>query len=226
LLMQAQNRLFATWPQHFPLRAEIDGRFLARPPVETITQGSSRGKRLLIGTNREESAFFLGPHPQKVVAADLGNAGLAKFDEVYQHYRELYPQMTDEQRRIRAVTAEEYWVPSLRVADAHVQGGGTAFVYELDFTENSGRLAGYAYHSLDVGMVWGHPHAAAAEAELGKKMHAAWAAFIRGEMPAAEGLPAWPTYDLKTRKTMILNAESHVEEGPQAAELRLWDGIL
>jgi para-nitrobenzyl esterase len=224
-------QFISTWPQHFPLRPEIDGTLLPRLPVETIASGSTRGKRLLIGTNREESAYFIGPHPSAdPKAADLGNVGLAKFDEVYRHYKEIYPQMTDEQRRVRAVTAEEYWVPSKCVADAHVRGGGTAYVYELEFTETSGPLEGDAYHSLDVGMVWGHPHKlvgdAAAEAGLGKQMHAAWAAFIRGETPAAPGLPAWPQFAVDTRPTMILGAQSRVEQKPQEAELRLWDGVL
>jgi carboxylesterase type B len=36
---------------------------LLQAPIETIAAGSSHGKRLLIGTNRDESALFIGPHP-------------------------------------------------------------------------------------------------------------------------------------------------------------------
>ena len=102
--------------------------------------------------------------------------------------------MEDFRTRIRAVTAEEYWIPSVRVADAFVEGGGTAFMYRLDFTESSGHLSGFAYHSLDVPLVWDRPHPNTAtsneELSLGKQVHLAWAAFIRGESPAAPGLPA------------------------------------
>jgi para-nitrobenzyl esterase len=217
------------------LRAEIDGTFIPRLPIQTIASGSTRGKRLLIGTNREESAFFIGPHPAKDATANqLGNLSVARFEAVYQHYQDIYPQLNVEQRRIRAVTAEEYWVPSMRVAEAHVKGGGSAFVYEMEFTEASGKLEGDAYHSLEVGMVWDHPHTqvanAEAEASLGKQMHAAWSGFIRGEAPSAPGLPAWPPYDEATRSTMIFGAGtgagSRVENAPQAAELKLWNGVL
>jgi para-nitrobenzyl esterase len=234
-LIQAQQKFTDTWPQHFPLRAEIDGTFIPRLPIETIAGGSTRGKRLLIGTNREESALFIGPHPAKdATASQLGNMSVAKFDAVYEQYKEIYPQLSVEQRRIRALTAEEYWVPSMRVAEAHLQGGGSAYVYELEFEETSGRFKDNAYHSLDVGMVWNHPHTqvadAASEAALGKQMHTAWAAFIRGENPAAPGLPAWPPYDEQSRSTMIFgtkaSAESRVEQAPQAAELKLWNGSL
>jgi para-nitrobenzyl esterase len=202
-----------------------------RRRTETIAAGSSRGKRLLIGTNRDESALFIGPHPQKdPVAADLGNLLPDNFSKVYKKYREIYPQMTDEQLRIRAVSAEEYWVPSVRVADAHVKGGGDAWMYRLDFSETGGFLRGYAFHSLDVRLVWNRPSAlaenAAAEAQLAHQMHQTWTAFLRGETPAAPGVPAWPEYNPATRPTMIFDTQNHVEEKPQEAELRLWDGVL
>jgi para-nitrobenzyl esterase len=234
-LIQAQQEFIETWPQHFPLRAEIDGTFIPRLPVETIADGSTRGKRLLIGTNREESAIFIGPHPTKdATPIQLGNMSVAKFDAIYQQYKDIYPQLSVEQRRIRAVTAEEYWIPSIRVAEAHLKGGGSAFVYELEFEETSGKFKGNAYHSLDVGMVWDHPHKqvtnASSEAALGKQMHTAWSSFIRGEVPSAPGLPAWPQYNEQSRSTMIFgrnaDAESRVEQAPQANELKLWNEVL
>ena len=104
----------------------------------------------------------------------------------------------------------------------------------MEFEETSGRLKGNAYHSLDVGMVRNDPHRqvadAASEAALGKQMHGAWSAFIRGETPAAPGLPEWPLYNEQTRSTMIFgakdSADSRVEQAPQAAELMLWNETL
>ena len=236
LLIEAQEQLIASWPQHFPLRAEIDGKLLPKLPVDTIAAGSTRGKRLLIGTNREESAFFVGPHPgHDARAADLGNMGTAKFDEVYRRYAEVYPQLSVDERRIRAVTAEEYWVPSMRVAEAHVRAGGTAYVYEVQFAETTGRLEGDAYHSIEVPMVWSHPRQqvgnANAEAALGRQMHAAWVTFIQGHAPTAESLPTWPAYDEKHRATMVFGtsagaATSRVEDRLQEPELHLWQGLL
>jgi para-nitrobenzyl esterase len=186
---------------------------------------------LLIGTNREESAWFLGPHPSKdAISADLGNLPVEKFAAVYRRYKEIYPQMPAEQLRIRAVTAEEYWIPSMRLIDAHLQGGGTAWMYLLDFAESSGRMQGYAYHSLELGLAWDKPHSAlgnaAAEATLARQMHLAWTSFLRGETPTGPRLPSWPEYSRTTRPTMILDTQSHIEQQPQEAELRLWDGIL
>jgi para-nitrobenzyl esterase len=103
-------------------------------------------------------------------------------------------------------------------------------MYRLDFTEAAGRLEGYAYHSLDVGLVWNRPHTGigndAEEASLAQQMHLAWAAFIRGAAPAAPGLPAWPAYSSSLRQTMILDRVSRVVQQPAEGELRLWDGVL
>jgi para-nitrobenzyl esterase len=230
-IIKAQRQFIAAWPQHFPLRCQIDGGLIPLHPTESIAAGSSRGKRLLIGTNRDESALFIGPHPQRdPVAADLGNLLPDNFAKVYKRYREIYPQMTDEQLRIRAVTAEEYWIPSVRVADAHVKGGGEGWMYRLDFSETGGFLRGYAFHSLDVRLVWNRPSPlaenAVAEAQLAHQMHQAWVAFLRGDTPSAPGVPAWPEYNQASRPTMVFDTQNHVEQKPQEAELRLWDGIL
>jgi para-nitrobenzyl esterase len=230
-LIKVQKQFIAAWPQHFPLRCQIDGALVPLRPVESIAAGSSRGKRLLIGTNRDESALFIGPHPEKdPIAADLGNLLPETFVPVFKKYREVYPQLTDEQLRIRAVTAEEYWIPSMRAADAHLKGGGSAWMYRLDFSETSGFLRGYAFHSLDVRLVWNRPSLlvenAAAEAALARQMYQAWIAFLRGETPAAPGVPAWPQYNSTTRPTMVFDTQNHVEVKPEEAEMMLWDGVL
>lgn len=230
-LISLQTQLMRQWPHHFPLRAQIDGSLLPRLPVETIAAGSTSGKRLLIGTNRDESAAFIGPHPEDDAgAADLGNMEPPQFLEVYRKYDDVYPKMTVEQRRIRALTAEEYWIPSVRVAESHIKGGGTTWMYRLDFTEGSGRLGAFAPHSLELRLVWDHPLLTVAnstiEVELANRMHEAWCAFLRGSAPNAAGLPAWPQYTRDERRTMIFDAQSHVELQPQKAELALWEGVL
>lgn len=229
-LIEAQQAFTRSWPKHFPLRAEVDGTLLPRMPIESIKGGTSAGKRILIGTNEDESALFIGTHPSTDPGpAELGNITEEKFEEVLARYKDVYPEMTDEQRRIRALSAEEYWIPTERVIEAHIPHG-EAYVYRLDFAQTSGLFKGYAFHSLDVGMVWNHPNTlvdnAADEAALSARMQKAWASFIRGEAPSADGLPVWPKYTLPDRTTMILDVDSHVDQKPHEAEYRLWDGIL
>ena len=229
-MIEVQDRFQRSYPVHFPWRAEIDGALFPQAPLAAIRAGSTRGKRLLLGTNRDESASFLGPDPKSdPIAGDLGNLPLAQFQVMEQRYQQLYPEMPAPLRRIRSVTAEEYWVPSLRVADAHVAGGGTAFVYRFDYP-GTGRYAGLAFHSYELRFVWDHFSAEespdAEGRQLATQMHAAWAAFIRGGAPAARGLPAWPAYSSATRPTMLLDKTPHLENAPGATEFALWNGLL
>ena len=233
-LMQVQENYLAATTIHFPFRVEtgaMAGALLPLSPIDTMRAEGWKGKRLLIGTNRDESAAFVGPKPSGAVKpSDLGNVPLATFEGVYAKYAALYPEMTAGQREIRALTAEEYWVPSVRVANANVRAGGATWMYRLDWTAASGRMAGEAYHSEDLGFVWDKLTAAeqaqAGAAGLAASMHAAWVEFIRGGTPVGAGLPSWPAYAAGTRSTMMFDAVSRVEERPAEAELRLWDGLL
>lgn len=222
-LIDVQTAFLKSWPQHFPLRCELDGNLFPDLPLATIAGGSARGKRLLIGTNRDESALFLGPHPQHdPTAADLGNMALAEFDGIYAQYATVYPDMTAEQRRIRATTAEEYWAPSIHVANAAAGGGAHVWAYELTLPRASGPEKGLSPHTEDLGLVWDQPGENPIEGRLATQVNAAWAAFLQGQPPAAPGLPAWPEYDAGQRPTMMLDAPSRVEVRPQQAELQLW----
>lgn len=230
-LIATQTRLLAGYPFHFPLRPEYGGSYLPKRPVDLVAAGSSAGKRLLIGTNRDENALFLGAHPSSdPTAKDLGNLDLTRFDQVLPEYTKLYPQMSPAQRRIEAVTAEEYWVPSVRLASAQAANGGPTWMYRLDYTKPSGRMANEAYHSLDLGLIWNNLDAVeaqdAAAVTLSRQMHEAWVSFIHGETPAAAGLPHWSEYHPETRTTMILSATPHLEQRPSEAELELWKHLL
>ena len=230
-LIDTQEQLIGSSSLHFPFREQIGGALLPSRPVDLIAAGSSRGKRLLIGSNRDESALFLGPHPKPPIKpSDLGNLPLNLVETVLKQYIVLYPGMSLSQQEIRAVTAEEYWIPTVRVAEAHVANKGDTWMYRLDFASYSGRLEGEAYHSEDLGFVWDKLSPAERQDEQAKalaaQMHSAWIAFIQGKTPAAEGLPAWPQFDLETRKTMILDRVSRVEADPNAAERALWTGLM
>ena len=230
-LLHAQTALIATSDRHFPFRAEVGSTFLPQRPVDLVAAGSFQHKRLLIGTNRDENALFLGPHPPAdPTSSNLGNLDLDTFNHVFAKYKSLYPDMTDSQRRIRAVSAEEYWVPSVRLAEAQTQAHGPTWMYRLDYAKPSGPMAGQAYHSLDLSLVWQTPDPIEAAdptaAPLALQMHQAWVNFILGNDPTAPTLPPWPTYNLETRATMILADQPHIEDNPNQPELQLWNSTL
>ncbi|MCU1323101.1 MAG: Carboxylesterase type [Acidobacteriaceae bacterium] len=230
-LIATQTKVIAASKLHFPFRAQVGDAFLPARPVDLIAARTNPGKRLLIGTNRDESALFIGAQPSHdPTSRDLGNISLARFNEAFARYSTVYPDMPEAQRRIRAVTAEEYWVPSVRLADAHSRSGGATWMYRLDYTKPSGPMVDESYHSLDISFVWQKLDAIEkddpAAAPLGLAIHQAWVAFIQGKAPTAPGLPDWPQYDANSRPTMVLSPHSHVEQKPFDQELHLWDSIL
>nr|WP_268807273.1 carboxylesterase family protein [Bryocella elongata] len=226
-LISAQGSFYREPPVHFPLRCEIDGQLFPGSPLEAIRGGSTRGKRLLLGTNREESASFIGPHPEHDPGpSDLGNLSVDVFSKVAEHYAQVYPGMSDDLRRVRSTTAEEYWIPSLRVAEAHVTGGGAAFVYRFDDAVAKGRFAGEVPHTHELPLVWDQTKGLSADdALLAHEMHATWVAFIKGDALSVGGT-AWPRYDATRRPTILLQHEPVVEDRPADAEYHLWDGLL
>jgi para-nitrobenzyl esterase len=61
---------------------------------------------------------------------------------------------------------------------------------------------------------------------LSRAIHAAFVNFIKGGPPSAASLPAWPSYDLSRRATMILNYQSRIEDDPLKEERVLWADAL
>jgi para-nitrobenzyl esterase len=227
-LIQAQVAMTAAWPANFPLRVESGGALMPHRIVPAIAAGSTSGKRLLVGTNRDENALYLGEHAaEPITQSRLANCTEAEFNAQLARYRKVYPNMSPADINIRALTAEEYWVPSIRVAQAHARGGGSTWFYRLDEPAATGPHKGESYHSYDLGYVWQTLSAAEPPAAhiLEKQMHDAWVAFIKGGAPAATGLPPWPQWNPQQRSTMLFNSTSTVEHQPFEAELKLWDGF-
>jgi para-nitrobenzyl esterase len=233
-LLAAEQEVTQASPVKFPFRPVIDGRFLPLRPVHAVAQGAARGKALLLGSNRDESVLFLTPEaaagtlPQRA----LSNMDAKPFAALDAAYRHALPTLSESERHWRMLTAEEYWIPTLRVAEAQVAAGGEAFFYRFDRGPRDGKFAGKAYHSSELPYVWdntGDPNWAGVGGDdpaLRTAMHAAWVAFIRDGKPAAAGLPEWPAFSLDRRATMLLDDAPKLAFDPNAEERRLWEGVL
>jgi para-nitrobenzyl esterase len=157
----------------------------------------------------------------------LAGAGAAALDLAMDvRYEEHFPSLTAAEPKIRLLTAEEYWIPTLRVAEAHVNHGGEAYFYRFDCPLLNGPLAGEAPHSAELKFVWDDPTPLqdAQRNGLVEPVHAAWVDFIYGRAPAIRNAPAWPRFNLKERPVMLIDRKSTVALDPNAAERRLWDG--
>ncbi|MEI5102594.1 carboxylesterase family protein [Streptomyces sp. PmtG] len=118
-------------------------------------------------------------------------------------------------------------MPSLHLAEAHTEGGGTAYTYELTWeAPGLGGVLG-ACHGLDVPLVFGTLRGEFAALLLGEeppdeavalsaRMGEAWTAF------AATGDPGWAPYRPKERLTRVLDATPRTAAYPEEASRLIW----
>lgn len=228
-LLKAQVKLIAGYPYKYPFRAVVDGVVLPKVPLDAIAAGASRDVPLLLGWTRDESAFF-GPAKTpdlSVTQNELANMPLADFKAVQARYREAFPQWDAVQTRYRSISAEEYGVPSIRVAEALARAKGTAFLYRYDMPRTDGAKAGYAIHGSELALVFDNLHDSTAPAlgptgpkaaQLGAVMSQAWIDFIARGKPQA----SWGAYDLASRPTMRFDERSEVVADLDGKERLLW----
>jgi para-nitrobenzyl esterase len=226
-LLDAQRALEAVTSE-FPFRVTIDGVVLDRSPLDALRGGSSRHMRLLAGSNRDESSFFVrgAELEQPIRQSEMQNMPMGRVPEMEARYKAEFPNLSTAQRKIRLLTAEEYWIPTLRVTEAHVGQGGEAYFYRFDRALTYGPLKGEVPHTAELRFVWDDvmPHPDPASGVLRESIHAAWVDFIFGRTPALKDAPAWPRFNLQQRPEMIINNQSRVALDPDSAERHLWDG--
>ena len=223
----------------------VDGGMLAVAPEVAVATGSAAEVPLLIGTTRDEMAFFT-----------IGDPALSTLDpDGLRHWmRRLTadPVARDaviatvtgaRQARGESVTPRDLWVaiateyifrlPSVRLADAHHAaarpGVGT---YSYLFTWESPMLDGYlgSCHALEIPFVFGTVRNPAIQGfagggadalALSTAMQGAWTSFARTGSPGT----SWPAWDPGIRPTEVLGpwpgqpGVAHHVDGPRSEEL-------
>ncbi|MCD7098793.1 carboxylesterase family protein [Stenotrophomonas sp. MMGLT7] len=237
-ILQAQHAVIPDYPFKYPFRAVVDGRHLLRTPLQAVAEGAARDIPLIIGSARDEVAFF-GPNKTRdgtVVRNDLANLTPAQFEPIYARYAALYPDKNAIDLRYAALTAEEYWIPSIRLCEAQAMAGGASYAYRFDLPTRNPPHVGYSVHGSELAFTFGNLGDGTADAlgptgpqadRLSGLVGALWHGFIRNGVPdAGPGIaPFWPTYGT-ARETLLLDTHSRVVADPDAAERMLWDGVL
>jgi para-nitrobenzyl esterase len=205
----------------------VDGGLLSESPEAAVAAGSSSEVPLLVGTNRDESAFFAVGN---ATLQTIDDAGVLRWGAAVLGSDDGAAATIAAYRRARARRGEptsplDVWValatdvvfrfPSVRLADAHAEAAdrstGTFAYY---FTWGSPLLGGTlgACHALEIPFVFGTVANPAvqlftgggdAALELSAAMRRAWGAFARSGVPDIEG-PAWPRWSPTERPTMVL----------------------
>ena len=197
----------------------VDGDVLPTTPWRGLT-----GRvELVVGHTRDEQRLLTA------VSGMLGEVTEAQAAEAAtifapdpQRYRESFP---DPEELYEVVRSDWLFrMPSLHLAEAQLDAGGPAYLYELTWpAPGMGGVLG-ACHGLDVPLVFGNLAAGqpamligdpAPEAiALSEQMRHAWTSF------ATNGDPGWPGYD--TGSTRLFDVEPAVTAYPEQLSRRIW----
>jgi para-nitrobenzyl esterase len=209
----------------------VDGETLPVTPWQALTGGAGRDVDLITGHNRDECRLFLA------LSGRLGTIGddeatvalrvLSPGPDGERAYREAYPDVSAELLYERVQTDSLFRIPTLRLAEAQVTGGGRAYLYELTWPAPGFGGALGACHGLDLPLLFDTadadlgpmllgPEPPAAAFALGARFRTAWLAF------ATTGDPGWPAFDLDRRLTQVLDVDCAVTTYPDEIPRRLW----
>ncbi|NVO33384.1 carboxylesterase/lipase family protein [Hymenobacter lapidiphilus] len=217
---------------YFPV---IDGDIVPALPLSSIQQGAGSAVDVLVGYNSDEANYFLIPTGLlKKIKSNLVLTLAAKRlhpapAALITVYKQAYPTKSLGELFSAMVTAYQFQVPSVRLADAHARQPGRTYMYEFAWPSLVVGGTYGAYHGLGLPFVFnqralvtgprGMLGPEGGPAELAEKMQDAWVAF------AKTGSPGWAPYTPAERQTMLFNTSSQLQTNPHAKELRAWEGV-
>jgi para-nitrobenzyl esterase len=202
-----------------PMAPVVDGDVLPTTPWRGLTGQVE----LLVGHTRHEQRLLT------VLSGMLGEVTEAQADETArvfapdpQRYRDSLPDPGELYEVVRSDWL--FRMPSLKLAHAQLEAGGTAHVYELTWpAPGMGGVFG-ACHGLDVPLVFGNLTAGQPAMLIGEpteqaravsdQMRQAWTAF------ATDGDPGWPSHEAGL--TRIFDVDPAVTDYPEHLSRDIW----
>jgi para-nitrobenzyl esterase len=217
-----------------PFSPVVDGEVLPCSPWRALADGAARDVQLIVGHNRDECRLFL------FFAGQLGQASDEQASEMLRvmgpgsdperAYRTALPDASAALLYERVQSDRLFRMPSLRLAEAQIAGGGRAHVYELTYSALTSGGALGACHALDVPLVFGvfgglgtmllGPRPSAEVQALSAWWRRAWTTFARS------GDPGWPAYDLARRTTCVIDVETTTAAYPEEVSRQLWKSYV
>jgi para-nitrobenzyl esterase len=210
----------------------IDGVTIPKPPIEMVKSGEGVHVPTLLGSNRDEWALFdmFVPNSTATVTAQMRKLIGGGLDHLQAAHLAARGDGDVQRALIDLLGEVAFRIPMIRLAEA-MSPHAPVWMYRFDWASSAfgGKLG--AAHALELPFVWN-----VVDSQLGQMLLAgdptaaplaviiqnAWAAFVRGEAPQAEGLPRWPVYELPRRSTMRIDRTPEIVDDPAGALRALW----
>lgn len=229
----------------------VDGTYLPNHPFDPTAPSISRDKPLMVGTNKDEMAFFFWERKANDIFT-LTDEGLksrldGEFGEhaekILSTYRKSRPSASPADLYVAITTSRAMWLGSIEIAERKCeQKAAPVFMYM--FTHESNLIVPDTNHRLGAAHateIWykfnnvdlkapdpKRPSLIGTDPDRKKaalNMSEMWATFAGTGHPGAKGQPSWPAYTPQKRATMTIDARCEVQENPFGQELALWDSL-
>ncbi|MFW9784190.1 MAG: carboxylesterase/lipase family protein [Candidatus Heimdallarchaeota archaeon] len=231
-------------------RPYIDGESLPEHPIKAIEKGYAKDIELIVGTNLEEWRFWRAFEPNfeeleltrikkrienLLTAIGEDERKIVEIIKTYENSREQINLSINLHEIYEAfMTDYIFRIPSINFAEAQSKHQKNTYVYMFNWKTpfDNGRFG--AMHAMEIAFVFGgfwedylftFPKKTDETAALSEKMMNAWASFAKSGNPNHKGLPEWPTYESKKRKTMIFDKNVEVWDDPLGKERELWSQL-
>lgn len=228
----------------------VDGTYLPHDPFDPTAPAISKDKPLMVGTNRDEMAFFYWERKASDLFT-LTDDGLKSHldkdfgpnaEKILATYRKSRPGASPSDLYIAITTSRAMWLGSIEIAEKKL-AQKSAPVYMYMFTHESNTIVPGTTHQLGAAHateIWykfdnvDEPQNPNFPSLIGNdpgrkqaalNMSEMWATFARTGRPHAKGQPTWPAYSLEKRATMMIDTQCKVEQNPFGQELALWDSL-
>ncbi len=241
-LLKAQRSLSLLdfWPV-------VDGISLPAHPFDPVAPQFSANKPLICGTCRDETVLFSRDDPS---AFSLDEAGLRErlvdvlgvemAAGAIEVYRKTRPTASPSELFFAITTAQLMVRGEIVMAERQLmQRGAPVYMYQLVYpSAEKWPWTDYPMgspHASDIFMKFNTPDVVSAadpmlsidqtpaRHETAANMSTMWATFARTSHPGAPGQPAWPSYTLAERGTMLIDSRCRVVNDPDRDERLFWE---
>ncbi len=244
-IIKAQNEI--TNKGGLLFRPIIDGDTFPVHPLTLFKEGKCKNIDLMMGSNLHEGKLFTALNPatreikdEKTIMAYLGMNGInsEKARNIIETYKEaragIFP--NDPKELLDSIVTDlMIRVATLQILEAQsiYQQNTYNYLFTWETSVLNGRLG--ACHALEIPFVFNTLKVPGADGLVGdasdignlcENMMDAWLSFAHTGNPNHDGIPQWPTYDKKTRTTLLFGKECKVAHALFEKERKAWDGII
>ncbi len=203
----------------------LDGKYLTHDPFDPAAPPESAEIPLIVSTTLEDAALGLSNFTlsEAELKTLIDKRYKDKGADILAMYRKYYPEKSPYLIQAMLFTDSGFRRSAIKQAELKAaQGRGAIYMYQWDWpTPSFGGRYG-AVHGLDVSGSFREARDGNDMARVADQLSSSWVAFAKTGNPNNSRLPPWPTFDAKTRATMVFGTPTQMENDPRGEIRGFW----